>query len=316
MAQENRSMNLAVLGSGKNLYNKSRSSRSWLCCSWSDRIAGFMGTSILKGLLRESSEANDGLNLSYTACVRSDGSLDRLRKALGERASLVHCQIADFTEAARKADIVMLGVPPGQYINFSKTPGLAEAVKGKLIVSLLAGVSCAQLAKAFASQVEGGKQEDYESNIAQVIPTIAAQVGDSVTLIAESKALRREQQELCTTLFNRIGIVQHIPENLMNEATATGVVCQVIAILAVDAAVDASVAKGLPRAAALSLAANSLRSAAGVLGGEMTPEQLKSAMSVPSGITINTVLKLDRANLRFAVADAVGEAIDYTRSMG
>jgi pyrroline-5-carboxylate reductase len=287
-----------------------------MCRSCTNQNTGFMGTSILKGLLRESSEPEDGLNLSYTACVRSEASLDRLRRALGNRASLVHCQIADFTEAARKADIVMLGVPPGELISFSKTPGLAEAVKGKLIVSLLAGVSCAQLAAAFDDQVEGGKQEDYESNIAQVIPTIAAQVGDSVTLIAESKALRREQQELCTTLFKRIGTVQHIPENLMNEATATGVVCQVIAILAVDAAVDASVAKGLPRAAALSLAANSLRSAAGVLGGEMTPEQLKAAMSVPSGITINTVLKLDRANLRFAVADAVGEAIDYTRSMG
>jgi pyrroline-5-carboxylate reductase len=47
----------------------------------------------------------------------------------------------------------------------------------------------------------------------------------------------------------------------------------------------------------------------------MTLEVLKAAMSVPSGITINSVLKLDRANMRFAVADAVGEAIDYTRSM-
>jgi pyrroline-5-carboxylate reductase len=315
MVQRNRSINLAVLGSGMNLHNKSRSCRSWLYCSWSNLIAGFMGTSILKGLLRESPEAKDGLKLSYTACVRSDASLDRLRKALGEGANTVHCQMADFTEAARKADIVMLGVPPGELVSISKTPGLAEAVKGKLIVSLLAGVSCAQMAAAFVGEVEDGKQEDYESNVAQVIPTIAAQVGDSVTLIAESKTLRREQQELCTTLFKRIGTVQHIPEDLMNEATATGVVCQVIAILAVDAAVDASVAKGLPRAAALSLAANSLRSAAGILGGEMTPEELKAAMSVPSGITINTVLKLDRANMRFAVAEAVGEAIEYTRSM-
>jgi pyrroline-5-carboxylate reductase len=79
--------------------------------------------------------------------------------------------------------------------------------------------------------------------------------------------------------------------------------------------VDASVAKGLPRAVALKLVANSLRSAAGLLGSEMTPEELKAAMSVPYGITINTLLKLDRANIRFAIADTVGEAIDYTRSM-
>jgi pyrroline-5-carboxylate reductase len=274
-----------------------------------------MGTSILRGLLRDQSEAEDELEFSYTACVRSDTSLHRLRKSLGESANGVHCQVADYTQAAVKANIVMLGVPPGELASIAKTPGLADAVKGKLVVSLLAGVSCEQVAAAFVGQTEGDKQEDYESNVARVIPTIAAQVGDSVTLIAESEALRREQQDLCTTLFKRIGTVQHLPENLMNEATATGAVCHAIAMLAVDAAVDASVAKGLPRAAALSLAANSLRSAAGLLGGEMTSEEMKAAMSIPSGITINSVLKLDRANMRFAVADAVGEAIDYTRSM-
>ena len=247
--------------------------------------------------------------------MRSEASLDRLRNALGDRADAVHCQISDFTEAANKADIVMLGVPPGELESISKTPGLAQAVQGKLIVSLLAGVSCAQVAATLSEQLEGGKQEDFEPSVARVIPTIAAQVRDSVTLVAESKALRQDQQQLCTTLFRRIGATQLIPEDLMNEATATGAVCHAIAICAVDAAVDASVAKGLPRAAALSLAANSIRSAAGLLGGEMTPEELKAAMSVPGGITINSVLKLDRANMRFAVADAVGEAIDYTRSM-
>lgn len=274
-----------------------------------------MGTSILKGLLRDTQEAEDGLKLSYTACVRSDASRNRLCNALGDRANEVHCQISGFTEAADKAEIVMLGVPPGELDDLSKTPGLAEAVQGKLIVSLLAGVSCAQVAAALSQHSTGGKQEDFESDVARVIPTIAAQVKDSVTLVAESKALRQEQQQLCTALFKQIGAVQPIPEHLMNEATATGAVCHAIAICAVDAAVDASVAKGLPRAAALRLAANSLRSAAGLLGGEMTPEELKAAMSVPSGITINSVLKLDRANMRFAVADAVGEAIDYTRSM-
>lgn len=282
---------------------------------WSNRIAGFMGTSILKGLLRDTQEADNGLKLSYTACVRSDASLNRLRNALGDHANEVHCQISGFAEATDKAEIVILGVPPGELDNLSKTPGLADAVQGKLIVSLLAGVLCAQVAAALSKHSTGGNQADFESNVARVIPTIAAQVKDSVTLVAESKALRQEQQQLCTALFKQIGAVQRIPEDLMNEATATGAVCHAIAICAVDAAVDASVAKGLPRAAALSLAANSLRSAAGLLGGEMTPEELKAAMSVPSGITINSVLKLDRANMRFAVADAVGEAIDYTRSM-
>lgn len=284
----------------------------------SNRIAGFMGTSILKGLLKEGPEFPDELRLSYTACVRSDASLNRLRNALGDRANEVHCQISGFTEAASKADVVILGVPPGELNSISEIPGLAEAVYGKLIVSLLAGVSCSQVADELSRHYTSGRDDVFESNIARVIPTIAAQAKDSVTLLAESNAnypLGQDQKELCAALFEKIGSVQYIPEDLMNEATATGAVCHAIAMCAVDAAVDASVAKGLPRAAALSLVANSLRSAAGLLGGEMTPEELKAAMSVPGGITINSVLKLDRANMRFAVADTVGEAIDYTRSM-
>ncbi|KAM0705903.1 hypothetical protein Q7P35_007263 [Cladosporium inversicolor] len=280
--------------------------------------SGFMGTSILKGLIKDTPEFPDQLRLSYTACVRSDTSLNRLRSALDDRANEVHCQISGFAEAASKADIVILGVPPSELESFCEIPGLAEAVYGKLIVSLLAGVTSKQVTEAFSYRYRSDKHGFFNASVARVIPTIGAQVKDSVTLIAESNVyypMGQEQQQLCTALFERIGSVQYIPENLMNEATATGAVCHAIAMCAVDAAVDASVAKGLPRAAALSLVANSLRSAAGLLGVEMTPEELKAAMSVPSGITINSVLKLDRANMRFAVADAVGEAIDYTRSM-
>jgi pyrroline-5-carboxylate reductase len=277
-----------------------------------------MGTSILKGLLKELPEFPDELSLSYTACVRSDASLNRLRNALGDRANEVHCQISGLTEAASKADIVMLGVPPGELQSLAELPGLAEAVYGKLIISLLAGVSCKQVNEAFYYRYPSDRHGSFHASVAPVIPTIAAQVKDSVTLISEPDhyyPMAQEHQQLCTALFERIGSVQYVSEELMSEATATGAVCHAIAMCAVDAAVDASVAKGLPRAAALSLVANSLRSAAGLLGGEMTPEELKAAMSVPGGITINSVLKLDRANMRFAVADAVGEAIDYTRSM-
>ena len=102
-----------------------------------------MGTSILKGLLKDSSNANDRLDFSYTACVRSEASLERLRKALGEHADTVSCQIDNFSKVASDANIVMLGVPPGELDSFAKTPGLADAVRGKLVVSLLAGVTCA-----------------------------------------------------------------------------------------------------------------------------------------------------------------------------
>lgn len=105
----------------------------------------------------------------------------------------------------------------------------------------------------------------------------------------------------------------------MDEATALGAACNALAIVAVDAVVDAGVAEGIPRSAAMQLAAASLRSASGLLlpggGCGMTPESLKAAMSVPKGITINAVLALERGGARSAVSDAVRDAIRYTKNM-
>lgn len=89
-------------------------------------------------------------------------------------------------------------------------------------------------------------------------------------------------------------------------------------MVAIDAIVDASVAEGIPRSAAMKLAAASLRSSSGLLlAGGMTPESLKESMSVPKGVTIliNSVLELERGHVRSAISDAVRYAIHDTRDM-
>lgn len=76
----------------------------------------------------------------------------------------------------------------------------------------------------------------------------------------------------------------------MDEATATGVASNAQAMVAIDAIVDASVAEGIPRSAAMKLAAASLRSSSGLmLAGGMTPESLKESMSTSNGVTVNPV---------------------------
>ena len=102
----------------------------------------------------------------------------------------------------------------------------------------------------------------------------------------------------------------------MNEATATGAACNALIMVAVDAIIDAAVAEGMTRSAAMNVAVASLRSASGLLmDGGMTPESLKESMSVAKGITINSVLALERGGVRSAVSDAVLQAIRYTRDM-
>ena len=271
-----------------------------------------MGTAIVKGLLNKTRQGGTP-TVKYTAWVRSQTSLERLRRALGEDEKRVNCVGGgDVVDAMTPADVIILGFPPGALGDVFATEGLVDALRGKLIVSLLAGVSYDQLAQAVRFAMKAGPSH----HLLRVIPSIGAKINDSVTLIAETAHAGQEQQKVTAWIFEQLGQSQWLPESLMDEATAAGAACNALTMVAVDAIVDASVAEGIPREAAMKLAAASLRSSSGLLlTGGMTPESLKESMSVPKGITINAVLELERGHARSAISDAVRHAIHYTRNM-
>ena len=102
-----------------------------------------MGTAILNGLLAKlkpddspsikvgivqydpdmqpSSYKSKDLTLcQYTAWVRSQASLERLNRALGDGGQRVTCvSNADIASTVEPADVVILGFPPGRYSPFS-----------------------------------------------------------------------------------------------------------------------------------------------------------------------------------------------------
>lgn len=279
-----------------------------------DSLLGFIGTAILQGLLKKTSEASKNPVLKYTAWVQSESSLKRLQHELGEARERVNCVAGgDVVDIVKPADAVIFGFPPGQLESVSRVTGLRDALQGKLIISLLAGVSTDQLMAAFR---QGPTDPGQDLHILRVIPSIGAKINDSVTMIAETACAGSEQQNVMAWIFEQVGQVQWFPEPLMNEATAAGAACNALMMVAVDAIVDASVAEGLSRSAALKLAISSLRSASGLmLHGGMTPESLKEAMSSPRGITINSVLELERGHAHSTISNTVRHAIHYTRNM-
>ena len=251
--------------------------------------------------------------MKYTAWVRSRTSLERLRHALGEEHKQVDCVGGgDVVGSMKAADVVILGFPPAELDAVLGTTDLVDALRGKVIVSLLAGVSYGQLTRVLQPDSKTGP----DHHVLRIIPSIGAKIHDSVTLIAETAHAGQEQQKVTAWIFEQVGQVQWLPESVMDEATAAGAACNALVMVAVDAIVDASVAEGIPRSAAMTLAVASLRSASGLLlAGGMTPESLKDSMSVPKGITINAVLELERRNARSAISDTVRHAIHYTRNM-
>lgn len=117
-------------------------------------MAGFMGTALIEGLLRNANSPRDD-EMTFTACVRSQASADRLRQKFAQRPGVVQVVQGELAKAAARADIVMLGCQPQELTDLIRNDhgsehgdGLVDAMKHKLIISLLAGVSCQQLLDA------------------------------------------------------------------------------------------------------------------------------------------------------------------------
>ncbi|KAI4727436.1 pyrroline-5-carboxylate reductase [Aureobasidium sp. EXF-10728] len=279
---------------------------------------GFMGTAIIKGLLtsiRPGHANSDDFRMEIYACVRFQESFDRVQKALGDEAYRVQSatHLHAWSQAVDRADVVMLGIPPAELKAISENVPLCKSLRGKLVVSLLAGTSCEQVTEAFVLNDKMNRAGQF--HVIRVIPSIGAQNLDSVSMIADTPHAGDEQKAMCDWIFRQIGSVHYLPEGLMNEATATHATCNALAMVAIDAITDAAVAEGMSRSQAMALAAQSLKSAAGLLESGMTPESLKESMSVPKGITINALLDLERGQVRSATSDATRNAIKYTRNM-
>src|SRR4051794_26170855 len=102
-----------------------------------------MGSAILLGLL----DALDGINFgddptwNFTACTKTERSAAALVEKLGQHATRVQVLHGQSETILVEADVVILGVKPYLAKGILSQPGVGQALAGKLVISLMAGVS-------------------------------------------------------------------------------------------------------------------------------------------------------------------------------
>lgn len=156
-------------------------------------------------------KARQGSNPSvkYTAWGRSQTSLKRFYHALGEDPKQVNSVSGGkIVEVITPADTVILGFLPGELNVVFGTTGLVDALRGKLIVSLLPGVSYDLLAAVLHVDVVAGR----DHHVLCVIPSLGAKINDSAALIAETAYAGHEQQKVASWMFQKLGQLQWLPE--------------------------------------------------------------------------------------------------------
>lgn len=266
-----------------------------------------MGTALLKGILtRQNADSHPQVQLA--ACVQSTQSLARIENILGDHSPQVALGSGNefAVQITEQAQVVILGVRPGDFAGLLQVPGLAEALATRIVVSMLAGVTLQDMARTF-----GVKGISQDLRLLKLMPTIGAQNGDSVSLLVPSRHADPNDVTLVRELFSLVGSVTDISEDLIDAGVAVGATCHALSLVAVDTITDAGVSKGLPRSLAATLARRSLQSALGVLDSGMSIEQLKEALSTPSGITLNSVVNLEKAGVRGGIAENTQKAITY-----
>jgi pyrroline-5-carboxylate reductase len=260
-------------------------------------------------------EAPNRLPSRFIACVRRPESAKKVKQALVEHLKAVKIVQNGNVAACQEADVVLLGCKPYMVNDILAVDGMKEALKGKLLISICAGVPAEQIQKAIYGEAVPGKE--YDCKVVRAMPNTASAIKESMTVIATSTPpLSADVLSLVTWIFKRIGDVVQLPASTMDASTALCGSGPAFFALMLEATIDGAVAMGLPRAEAQRMAAQTMRGAAGlVLAGEH-PALLRDKVSTPGGCTIGGLLVLEEGRVRGTVARAVREATVVASQLG
>lgn len=252
---------------------------------------------------------------SFIACDQWSGAEAAVRKALGHYSFPMQTLTKQNLTGVQQADIILLSCKPHGYKDILGEEGMLDALKGKVLVSILAGVTQQQL-EGFLYP-EGPEKADNPCRVVRVMPNTASFVGESMSVIQTSTPpLSDAQAELVQFVFSSIGRVVSLPPANMDACTALCGSGPAFFALILEAAADGAVAMGLPRAEAQLMAAQTMRGTTGlVLNGEH-PAVLKDKVSTPGGCTIGGLMSLEESGVRGAVAKAIREATVVASRLG
>ncbi|KAF3915335.1 hypothetical protein AA313_de0204866 [Arthrobotrys entomopaga] len=289
---------------------------------------GNMGIAILSGILAALSQDSKTappspfpstpstpvhLPTAFIACVKRRESASRLAKIFPQStlspstSPAVSIISADNIRGAQLSDIVILGCKPQIVAEILSVDGVRDALKSKLLISICAGVTLAQLAA----------HVDPSTRIIRAMPNTASRIRDSMTVIScDPTLIPQEERDLVFWIFSQIGRAIFLAEKHMDASTALCGSGPAFMALVLEAMADGGVMMGLPRVEAQMMAAQTMRGTAGmVLDGEH-PAIIREKVSTPAGCTIGGLLILEDGRLRSTIARGIQEATRVASGLG
>jgi len=254
---------------------------------------GNMGGAILYGALES------GVLPKENAYVY-DINPEMMTKAEGWGVNLC----ADDEDVCAKSDIILLAVKPQ---NAAEALGMCnKALDGKAMMSIVAGVTVERL----QNMIDGSPR------ILRLLPNTPAMVFEGAFAICSDNDFTDEELEIAKAIYNSIGIIEMVPEKLIDAACALNGGGPAFVAMFIEAMADGGVKQGLPRATAYRLAAQTaLGTAKMILETGMHPGQIKDMVTSPGGTTIEGCEALERGGMRGAVIDCINKAAEKSKKL-
>ena len=138
------------------------------------------------------------------------------------------------------------------------------------------------------------------------MPNTPALVGEGLLALCEETTLAPNDFRWAQELFGTLGVVQIVPERLMDAVIAVSGSSPAYVFMFIDAMADAAVKLGMPRKMAIQSAAQAVMGAAKmVLETGLHPAELKDQVCSPGGTTIEAVQVLEEEGMKSAVIKAM-----------
>ncbi len=227
-----------------------------------------------------------------------------------ERAQALSAQFGvevttDNLEAARQADVILLGVKPIQ------VPGLVEEIRpaltpGKMLLSFAASVKTRSIEDAAGCDLA----------VVRAMPNTPAMLAAGITALCAGRFVSPEQMAVAQRIFQTVGRTVVVDEKHMDAVTGLSGSGPAFLYIIIEALAEAGVNVGLPRDVATLLAAQTtLGSARMVLETGYHPALLKDAVTTPAGCTVDGILELEEGGLRVTLIKAVKRATQRAREL-
>lgn len=210
--------------------------------------------------------------------------------------------IQDPKSAATEAELVFLAIKPKDLDTLAKELG---DLKGKILFSILAGISVSDLKKRFAHM-----------EIVRSMPNLALIHGEAVIGLVDHPELKEATKTTLFALLQEMGLVFWTQEDQIDAITALAGSGPAFIIAIVEAMVDAGIMMGLKAGDAKKLVLQTILGAVALMKDQVGhPGDVRWQISAPKGTTIAGLHTFEEEGVRAGMMNTLLAAFEKAKEI-